>query len=91
MLHLRSINSVVSDSHFDGVPYAITVRADGPRPNILLDNLLVENSTSVVLVSGAETILPGKLDARTNSPLVLEFSLCGIIYDFPYWLSWGLI
>lgn len=38
------------------------MRADGPRPNILLDNLLVENSASVVLVSGAKTILPGKLD-----------------------------
>lgn len=51
---------LLSDSHFNGVPYAISVRADGPRPNIVLDNLLVENSASVILVSGGETILPGK-------------------------------
>ncbi|MCJ1347252.1 hypothetical protein MMC31_005474, partial [Peltigera leucophlebia] len=31
---------------------------DGPRPNVVLDNLMVENSTSVVLVSSSETILP---------------------------------
>ncbi|KAI1114872.1 pectate lyase superfamily protein-domain-containing protein [Nemania sp. NC0429] len=49
----------VLDSHFDGVPYPITLRAGGPYPNIVLDNLLVENSASIVLISGGETILPG--------------------------------
>jgi glucan 1,3-beta-glucosidase len=54
----------VVDSHFNGVPYAITFSANGSRPNIVLDNLLVENSASVVLVSGGDTILPG-----SNGPL----------------------
>lgn len=30
--------------------------ADVPKPNIILDNLLVENSAAVVLVSGDDTI-----------------------------------
>lgn len=52
------------DSHFNGVPYAITVASRGDeQPNIVLDNLLVENSASVVLVSGGETILPGSTGA----------------------------
>ncbi|PNP39417.1 hypothetical protein TGAMA5MH_08623 [Trichoderma gamsii] len=49
----------VLDSHFNGVPYAITVSAEGTRPNLILDNLLVEGSASVVLVDGGETIFPG--------------------------------
>ncbi|KAF4186957.1 hypothetical protein CNMCM7927_004692 [Aspergillus lentulus] len=50
----------VLDSHFNGVPYAITVASHGDeQPNIVLDNLLVENSQSVVLVSGGDTILAG--------------------------------
>lgn len=54
----------VLDSHFNGVPYAITVgRQNGRQPNIILDNLLVENSQSVVLVSGGETILEGSVGA----------------------------
>lgn len=32
----------------------------GPYPSMVLDNLLVENSASVVLVSGGETIFEGK-------------------------------
>lgn len=49
----------VLDSHFNGVPYPITLRNGGPHPNIILDNLLVENSASIVLISGGETIFPG--------------------------------
>ncbi|KAF9871949.1 hypothetical protein CkaCkLH20_10581 [Colletotrichum karsti] len=49
----------VLDSHFNGVPYPITLRNGGPHPNIVLDNLLVENSASIVLVSGGETIFEG--------------------------------
>ncbi|KAK3689920.1 pectate lyase superfamily protein-domain-containing protein [Podospora appendiculata] len=49
----------VLDSHFNYVPYPITLRSGGPYPNILLDNLLVENSASVVLISGGATIFPG--------------------------------
>lgn len=49
----------VVDSHFNGVPYAIVLRGHDPEPNIILDNLLVENSDSVVLVNGGETILAG--------------------------------
>lgn len=52
----------VLDSHFNGVPYAITVSAEGPRPNLILDNLLVEDSAAVVLVDGGETIFPGSTD-----------------------------
>lgn len=29
----------IIDSHFNHVPYAITVSAEGPAPNIVLDNL----------------------------------------------------
>ncbi|GAB1197984.1 hypothetical protein APSETT444_007290 [Aspergillus pseudonomiae] len=54
----------VVDSHFDGVPYAITVaKQDNEQPGILLDNLLVENSASVVLISGGDTILEGSTGA----------------------------
>lgn len=50
----------VVDSHFNGVPYAITLGSKGDQqPNIVLDNLLVENSQSVVLVSGGATLLAG--------------------------------
>lgn len=49
-----------TDSHFNRVPYAIILRNGGPTPNIILDNLLVENSASIVLVSGGKTIFPGK-------------------------------
>lgn len=49
----------------DGVPYAITLGSkDGAQPNIVLDNLLVENSAAVVLISGGETILPGSGGAQ---------------------------
>ncbi|KAJ5461211.1 uncharacterized protein N7458_002763 [Penicillium daleae] len=53
----------VLDSHFNGVPYPITLRNGGPYPNIILDNLLVENSADVVLVSGGEIIVAGSTDA----------------------------
>ena len=50
----------VLDSHFNGVPYAITIANLGSeQPNIVLDNLLVENSAAVVLISGGATILAG--------------------------------
>ncbi|KAK1458297.1 hypothetical protein CMEL01_15644 [Colletotrichum melonis] len=50
----------VLDSHFNGVPYAITLgRLASDQPNVVIDNLLVENSESIVLVSGGETILAG--------------------------------
>lgn len=58
-----------ADSHFTGVPYAITVAGGGgPLPNIVIDNLLVDGNTpSVVLVSGGATILEG----TTSSPVVI--------------------
>jgi glucan 1,3-beta-glucosidase len=50
----------VLDSHFNGVPYAITLGSVADQqPSIVLDNLLVENSASVVLISGGATLLPG--------------------------------
>lgn len=50
----------VIDSHFNGVPYAITIGETATQqPNIVLDNLLVEDSESVVLISGGDTILEG--------------------------------
>lgn len=53
------------DSHFNGVPYAITIaEKDDQRPSIVLDNLLVEDSASVVLVSGGDTILAGSTAAQ---------------------------
>lgn len=52
------------DSHFDGVPYAITIaREKDQQPSVVLDNLLVENSASVVLISGGDTLLDGSTDA----------------------------
>ncbi|PYI31826.1 pectin lyase-like protein [Aspergillus indologenus CBS 114.80] len=54
----------VVDSHFNGVPYGITVaQKDGWQPHIVLDNLLVENSAAVVMISGGDTILEGSTDA----------------------------
>ncbi|KAF6807464.1 glucan 1,3-beta-glucosidase, partial [Colletotrichum musicola] len=50
----------VLDSHFNGVPYGITLgRLASDQPNVVLDNLLVENSESVVMISGGETLSPG--------------------------------
>lgn len=53
----------VIDSHFNGVPYAITISNPMPRPNVVLDNLLVENSDSIVLIDGGDTLLPGSSGA----------------------------
>ncbi|KAI9166458.1 Glucan 1,3-beta-glucosidase [Paramyrothecium foliicola] len=63
----------VLDSHFNGVPYAITLgqKAD-QQPSIVLDNLLVENSASVVLVSGGDTLLAG-----SSSPRYFDFWISG--------------
>lgn len=50
----------VLDSHFNGAPYAITVgRLEHQYPSIMLENILVENSQSIVLVSGGDTVLAG--------------------------------
>ncbi|KAH7303617.1 pectate lyase superfamily protein-domain-containing protein, partial [Stachybotrys elegans] len=49
----------VMDSHFDSVPFAITVHPTN-RPALVIDNLFIEGNTpSVVLVDGGETLLPG--------------------------------
>ncbi|KAI5922256.1 pectate lyase superfamily protein-domain-containing protein [Camillea tinctor] len=62
-LHNQGAGSItVLDSHFYSVPYPIVLRNGGPYPSIVLDNVLVELSASVVLVDGAETILPGSQD-----------------------------
>lgn len=54
----------VVDSHFNGVPYAITIASyQDEQPNLVLDNLLVENSDAVVLVSGGDTVLAGSTGA----------------------------
>ncbi|KAK4209912.1 pectate lyase superfamily protein-domain-containing protein [Rhypophila decipiens] len=67
----------VLDSHFNGVPYAITVgRQNNQQPNIVLENLLVENSESVVLVSGGPTLLPG-----SGGPLFLDHWVSGYQVD----------
>ncbi|KAH7034830.1 pectate lyase superfamily protein-domain-containing protein, partial [Microdochium trichocladiopsis] len=55
----------VIDSLFRNVPYPIVIRNDGPRPAILLENLRIENCASVVLVDGAETLLPGTSGSTT--------------------------
>jgi hypothetical protein len=47
------------DSTFDSVPYPITLRSGGSYPDILLDNLYIQNSASVILISGGETIFEG--------------------------------
>ncbi|KAF6806174.1 glucan 1,3-beta-glucosidase [Colletotrichum musicola] len=52
----RTCLITVLDSHFNGVPYPITIRNVGLRPDIVLDYLLVKNSASIVFVSGGETI-----------------------------------
>lgn len=49
----------ILDSTFIHVPFAITTHAGVTPPNIVLDNLLVEQSESVVLVSGGATVLEG--------------------------------
>ncbi|KAI6087379.1 glycoside hydrolase family 55 protein [Hypoxylon rubiginosum] len=54
-----SASITVLDSHFISVPYPIVLRNGGPHPNIILDNVRVEASASVVLIDGGETILPG--------------------------------
>lgn len=48
------------DSHFKSVPYPIVVKNGGPWSNIVLDNVIIEASASVVLVDGAQTILEGE-------------------------------
>ncbi|GAB7348947.1 hypothetical protein MBLNU459_g7631t2 [Dothideomycetes sp. NU459] len=58
----------ILDSHFNCVPYAITVSAEGPQPNLNLDNLLVEDSDAIVLVDGGETIFPGSSGQITVEP-----------------------
>ncbi|KAH8810663.1 pectate lyase superfamily protein-domain-containing protein [Xylogone sp. PMI_703] len=56
----------VIDSHFNAVPFAITVTAD-IQPAITIDNLLIEGNTpSVVLVSGGATILEGTTGPATT-------------------------
>jgi hypothetical protein len=60
---LRNFTDMIQfgiDSKFDSVPYPITLRNGGPYPDILLDNLYIRNSASVVLISGGETIFKGK-------------------------------
>ncbi|PYI09411.1 pectin lyase-like protein [Aspergillus sclerotiicarbonarius CBS 121057] len=49
----------VVDSTFYSVPYAITLRDGGPYPDIILDNLLVQESASIVLISGGDTLFEG--------------------------------
>ncbi|KAM7220344.1 hypothetical protein V8F06_004310 [Rhypophila decipiens] len=51
----------ILDSHFNNVPYAITVNSNAAqRPAITIENLVVEGNTpSIVLVDGGETILAG--------------------------------
>lgn len=67
----------VVDSHFNGVPYAITIADLGTeQPTIVLDNLLVENSASVVLISGHETILDG-----SSGPLYFNSWASGFQYS----------
>ncbi|KAH6647435.1 pectate lyase superfamily protein-domain-containing protein [Truncatella angustata] len=54
----------VVDSHFNGVPYAITLgQNEDQQPTVVLDNLLVENSDSIVLISGGDTLLAGSASA----------------------------
>jgi glucan 1,3-beta-glucosidase len=67
----------IIDSHFNGVPYAITVSNTGTTPNLLLDNLLVEDSESIVLVSGGATIFPGSSGQIT----VESWAMGGAYFD----------
>ncbi|KAI5868058.1 pectate lyase superfamily protein-domain-containing protein [Durotheca rogersii] len=53
----------VLDSEFENTPTGILVPEDvDQRPNIVLDNLRVANSTSVVQVQDGDAILPGSVD-----------------------------
>ncbi|RYO84413.1 hypothetical protein DL764_009338 [Monosporascus ibericus] len=59
-LHNQGAASItLLDSYFRSVPYPIVLRNGGPHPNIILENVRVELSASVVLIDGGETILPG--------------------------------
>ncbi|KAH7303156.1 pectate lyase superfamily protein-domain-containing protein, partial [Stachybotrys elegans] len=65
-LHNQGAGSVtVLDSVFKSVPYPIVLRNGGPSSNLVLDNVRIENSASVVLIDGGETILPGTAGTMT--------------------------
>lgn len=49
---------LLADSTFKGVPYGITL-SKGFTPNLVLDNLLVDNSVNVVAYTGGDTIFTG--------------------------------
>jgi len=55
------------DSHFRGVPHAINVTANakGIVPSIVLDNLLIENTEWIVVLSNGTTIVQGSTDPIT--------------------------
>ena len=55
------------DSHFSCVPHAINVTANtkGIVPSIVLDNLLIENTESIVVLSNGTTIVQGSADPIT--------------------------
>ncbi|KAH8696484.1 hypothetical protein BGW36DRAFT_462337 [Talaromyces proteolyticus] len=55
------------DSTFDSVPYPITLRNGGPYPDIVLDNLYVEESAAVVL-DGTGTYTQGLLEPAPSKP-----------------------
>ncbi|KAJ6782792.1 hypothetical protein PWT90_04149 [Aphanocladium album] len=67
----------VVDSHFNNVQAAIKVRKQGnQQPNIVLENLLAENTKSVISVDGADNYLPG-----SSGTLYFDTWVSG--YQFP--------
>ena len=57
------------------MPYTITISATRVRPNFIIDNLLAEDSLTVVLINGGETILAG-----TTSELTIDSWVMGDAY-----------
>lgn len=67
----------VLDSHFNNVQAAIKVKKQGTQqPNIVLENLLTENTKTVISVDGADSFLPG-----SSGPLYFDTWVSG--YQFP--------
>lgn len=53
----------VLDSSFSYVPTPILIDAEAPNPNLILENLEVENSQAIVQINGGSVLLAGYTDA----------------------------
>lgn len=69
----QGVGSVsVIDSIFTGGSYVIRTHADGPTPNLLLDNVHVSDVPSIVGIAGGVNLLAG------------EFLATSATHDIPY-------